>query len=206
MALRRWSCARRKRQQNPPGLTGFAHQAAGNRPVGLTATGWVGANVSWRAWARTWMRKSTGNYLMDKNDLQFRRCPELLIMQSAEDCGRITHTSSACPLPQASSDAAVGKNCWALQTLGLIQFSPSCIPVWLCAWALRTSFALVGEFHPVSPARLQGAMMPFEEKVLLAGNRFESKSASPCWFLSAMRRMSELLLELLKSLFTELRL
>lgn len=189
---------------------GFARQAAGNRPVGLTATGCVGANVSWRAWARTWMRKSTGNYLMDKNDLQFRRCPELSIMQNAEDCERITHDSSACPLPQASSDAAVGKSCWALQTLSLIQFSPSCIPVWLCAWVLRTSFALVGEFHPVSPASHQGAMMPFEEKVLLAdvsaGNRFESKSASPCWFLSAMRRMSEPLLELLKSLFTELRL
>lgn len=74
---------------------------------------------------------------------------------------------------------------------------------------LRTSFALVGEFHPVSTANHQG-WCHLRKNVLLAhiltGNTFESKSASPCWFLAAIRRMSEPLLELPKILFTELKL
>lgn len=110
VALRRWTmitCERRKRQQSPPGLTGFACHTAGNRPVGLTATGCVGANVSWRAWARTWMRKFTGNYLMDKNYIQFRKCPELLIVKR-----RGLWKDYTCSLSLSSSSGIQWCCCW----------------------------------------------------------------------------------------------
>lgn len=166
-----WSCekvncdrlCKKEKAANPSWSNRICWSRSRQQTHGTHCPGCVGANGSWRAWARPWMRKFTGNYLMGKNDIHFRKCPELFIMQNEEDCERITR--SACPLPQAARDAAAGKSCSGSWSDPVPTFLHPSLSMCLSP---KDQLCLVSLFHPVSTASHQGTMMPLGEKVLLA--------------------------------------
>lgn len=160
------TCARRKRrQQNPPGLTGFSHHRAGNRLVGLTATGCVGANVSWRAWARNLNEKI--HWKLFNGQKRYLAWEMPWAIHHAKCRGLWKDYKRWLSLPSSSGIQCCC--CWKEllgstdppSDPGLTFLHPS---LSLSAWALRTSFALEDEFHPVSTASHQGATIPLEEK------------------------------------------
>lgn len=202
MALGRWTsitCAGRKRQQNPPGLTGFSHHSR-QQTRGTHCHRVRGCKCFLEGLGKSLNEKIHWKLFNGQKWYPVQGMPWAIPRAKCRGLWK-DYTRW---LSLSCSSGIQWCCCWK-ELLG--STDPQSDPVLaflhpslsLCAWALRTSFALVGEFHPVSTASHRGATMPLEEKVLsahiLAGDRFESKSASPCWFLGAVRGMSEPLLE-----------